>query len=90
MYYGGYEYGHKVYADRQIGIALLERDRFVAQQAGTTPGTLLTPLVTFNAKGLTINVEAITGEVRVRLLDLDGQPIPGFSANDCQAVAANN
>lgn len=83
LYYGGYARGHKVnrFEERQIGLVKMLRDRYVARSAGETPGSLLTPLVTFAATGLTLNAK-VEGEIRVRLLDAAGQPLPGFDWDD--------
>jgi hypothetical protein len=86
LYYGGYKYGHKVVFDRQIGLVTTIRDRYVARQAGTAPGHLLTPLVVFDAEALTLNVNAEAGEVGVQIRDANGQPIPGYTFDDCQLV----
>jgi hypothetical protein len=38
-------------------------------------------------KGLTLNVDAKDGEVRVAILDLDGNVIEGFGLADCAPIA---
>jgi hypothetical protein len=84
LYYGGYKYGHKVFFDRQIGLAMAIQDRYVARVSGDTPGILRTPLLTFNADRLSLNVDAAGGEVRLQIQDESGQPFPGFAYADCQ------
>lgn len=79
IYYGGYARGHKIEPakERQIGVARLRRDRYVARSAGQERGTLRTRALWFPAGELTLNA-AIRGELRVRLLNENGQPLPDF------------
>ena len=90
VYYGGYKYGHKVYTDRQIGVAKLKRDRFVAWEAGEVPGVLRTRLVRVDCERLTLNVDADGGEVRVRVLDERGKPIKGFTFEECVPIRTDS
>jgi hypothetical protein len=87
IYYGGYARGHKVerFTERQIGVARMPRDRYVAREAGDTEATLRTPLVSFDATKLTVNAR-VDGHLRVRLLDAAGKPIPGFDWDDCGLI----
>jgi hypothetical protein len=79
IYYAGYETGHKVarYDERQIGLATMPRDRYVAREADLNPGRLVTKPLLLNGSGLTVNAQVI-GALRVRLLDRDFEPLPGF------------
>lgn len=79
LYYGGYKWGHKHnrFAERQIGVVTMRRDRYVAREAGAAAGTLRTPLVLLDGSALTINAQ-IGGELKVRLVDAQGQPLTGF------------
>ncbi len=86
LYYGGYKYGHKVFFDRQIGLTVAVQDRYVAREAGDTPGILRTQLLTFDADELSLNVDAAAGEVRLQIQDVQGQPFPGFAYADCQPI----
>ena len=90
LYYGGYKYGHKVFSDRQIGVARAIQDRYVARQADFDEGRLRTRLVTFSAEKLLLNANAEAGEVRVQILDEVGLPIPGFSFDECNAVVVDS
>ncbi len=91
LYYGGYARGHKVerFTERQIGLARMARDRYVAREAGETPGTLQTPLLTLDAQALTLNTDAAGGEARVQILNAEGQPIPGYTLVDCRPIHAD-
>ena len=88
IYYGGYQRGHKIErnTERRIGLARIPRDRYVAREAGAERGRLLTRPVTLDAKSMTLNANAADGEIRVRVLDLDGEPVPGFSFSECEPV----
>jgi hypothetical protein len=92
LYYGGYARGHKVnrFEERQIGLLKMPRDRYVAREAGDTPGQMTTPLVTLDADSLALNVDSRAGEVKVEILDEGGRPIPGFSAADCPLITTDS
>jgi hypothetical protein len=77
FYYGGYARGHKIESktERQLGLARMKRDRYVALVAGLEPGTLVTKPFLVPGDRMTINTDASRGEVRIRLLDENGQPL---------------
>jgi hypothetical protein len=87
IYYGGYKNGHKVnrFEERQIGLVRIPRDRYVSRDAGADGGSLATQPVILDGARLTVNAR-VGGEMRVRLLDEAGKPIPGFDAADCQPI----
>ena len=70
FYYGGYARGHKIESktERQIGLARMKKDRYVALTPEHGQGTLLTQPFVLPDGRLTINADAARGEVRVRLL----------------------
>ena len=78
LYYCGYKWGHKHnrFEERQIGLVRMQRDRYVARQAGGQAGVLRTPPVVLSGKGLTINAK-VDGELAVRLLDAQDRPLAG-------------
>jgi hypothetical protein len=82
VYYGGYRRGHKVErtTERQIGLAWMGRDRYVARAAeGGAAGRLRTKSGVLDAAGLTVNARmAPGGRLTVRLLDADGRVPEGF------------
>ena len=88
IYYCGYAQGHKI-GTRQNGLGFLRKDGFVSRDAGAVPGLLRTPLVMFNGSGVTVN-GVVDGELRVRLLDVDGHALPGFDWNDCQPISGDS
>ncbi|NOS70530.1 MAG: hypothetical protein HOP33_11440 [Verrucomicrobia bacterium] len=91
LYYAGYKSGHKVnrFEERQIGLVKMKRDRYVAREAGAEGGSFKTPLVKFDATAMTLNLEALAGEVTVQILDQDNRPVRGFTRKDCQPVSGN-
>ncbi len=91
LYYGGYAHGHKVnrFEERQIGLVMMKRDRYVARSAGAVPGRLRTPPLLLDAETLTVNADASSGEIRVRLLDGTGAVKEGFDYGDAPALAAD-
>ncbi|MGD9721519.1 MAG: hypothetical protein AB7O59_06475 [Pirellulales bacterium] len=74
LYYGGYARGHKIAAEteRQVGLARLKRDRYAALSPTADEGTLRTPPLVINARGLTLNARATGGQITVRVLDAKG------------------
>lgn len=90
FYYGGYRWGHKAerFTERQIGFAQLPRDRYVGFVADATPGRLRTPTATMRSADMTVNarIDPSAGELRVRVLDAQGRPRPGFDWEDCRPV----
>ena len=87
LYYGGYARGHKIerFTERQIGLATMPRDRYVARRAGAEQGTLRTPTVLADGAALTVNA-SVEGELRVRILNDEGQVIPGFDFADSALI----
>ena len=79
IYYGGYARGHKVarFDERQIGLAIMPRDRYVAREADLNQGRLMTRALLLNGSNLTVNARVV-GALRVRLLDQDGESLPEF------------
>lgn len=89
LYYGGYRTGHKAnrFEERQIGLVRMTRDRYVAREA-TAEGRLRTPLVVIEGDRLSVNA-AVRGELRVRLLDADGSPLPGYDWADVAPITGD-
>jgi len=67
----------------------MKRDRYVSRDADASGGSLLTPLVVLFGSRMTVNAE-VRGELRVRLLDGTGKPIPGFDADDCKPIRGDS
>ena len=79
IYYGGYARGHKVarFDERQIGLARMPRDRYVAREADLNVGTLVTKPLLLQGNQMSVNAN-IAGMMRLRLLDESGRPLDGF------------
>lgn len=81
--------GGHMYAGGSTGLALLRRDGFASMDAGTSPGSLTTRLVTFKGKYLFVNTNTKDGELRVEILDHTDQVIVPFSSNNCNSICTN-
>jgi hypothetical protein len=87
-YYGTEEYHTtqaKVKPRRGIFRVVQRLDGFVSVNTPyESAGTLVTKPLTFDGNRLVLNVDTdATGYVQVGLLDEKGQPIPGYSVDDC-------
>jgi hypothetical protein len=91
IYYGGYARGHKVerFRERQIGLARMPRDRYVAREGGAGGGRLLTKLVTLEAGELRVNA-SVNGELRVRIVDEARRPFAGFDWDDAAPLRGDS
>jgi hypothetical protein len=91
LYYGGYARGHKVnrFEERQIGLVMMKRDRYVARVADEKGGTITTPPLKLDADTITLTADARGGEIRVTLCDDAGAALPGFSFADCEPITAD-
>ena len=67
------------------GLATLRRDGFVSMRAGNKEGFLTTEKLSFDGKYFFVNadVKAKGAQLKVELLDADGNLIPGFTKRDC-------
>ncbi len=62
----------------------LRIDGFVSLHARQTPGELLTPVLEFTGRQLTLNfATTAAGSLRVELQDAAGKAIPGYALGDC-------
>ena len=91
FYYGGYARGHKVApaSERQIGLARMTKDRYVSLIPNREEGTLVTRPFLVPGKRLTMNARTTGGEVRVRLLDAEGQPVHDLGAAEAEPVTGD-
>lgn len=68
----------------------LRLDGFVSAYGNWKGGELLTKPFRFNGEKLYINfATSAAGAVRVEILDVDGNPITGFTRNDCTEIIGN-
>lgn len=81
-------------ASRNIAVlsrAVSRRDGFVSVRAACTGGEFITPPLVFEGNRLVINIDtSATGIARIGILDADGQPIDGFSAEQCDLIHTCN
>jgi len=71
------------------GLATLRRDGFASMDSGDVEGTLTTRPLRFNGKHLFVNVDDPDGELRVEILNVRGQVMPRFTAENCVPVTTN-
>jgi hypothetical protein len=65
-------------------------DGFVSLRAGKEGGQLLSKPFTFDGSKLVVNFATEeNGEVRVALVDANGKPLPGFSAQQCKPLVGD-
>lgn len=90
VYYTGLEYGHKQ-GGRFGCVAFLRKDGFASFNAGSRQGRLATKLVRLSSTcrgGMTLNVNASGGAVRVQLSG-SGGVLKGYSFSDCDPISAD-
>ena len=71
------------------GLAILRRDGFASMDAGQTPGTLTTRPVRFSGNHLFVNADARGGELRVEVLDRNGEVYPTLSRGFCMPMTTD-
>jgi len=71
-----------MYSNGAIGYATLRRDGFAGMVADGL-GELTTKPLAFTGAHLFVNAECRFGSVRAEILDAKGDPVPGFTADDC-------
>ena len=64
-------------------------DGFVSLDAGAQTGSIVTKPLIYTGSQLTLNVQAV-GQVRVALLDENGQALAGFDLNDCDPIQTDS
>lgn len=65
----------------------LRPDGFVSMRAGYAGGEFVTPPLRFSGNRLELNVStSAVGWVKVEVLDAEGQPVPRFTADDCEEL----
>lgn len=83
--------GRKQQTDGVIVRYVQRVDGFVSLDTGDTPGRARTAPVTVTGGRLRLNLDpGALGELRVGLLDGNGRPLPGFSAEECDPLRLND
>ena len=104
FYYEGRNLSHQKlnpFPRGAVGLAALPKDRFCAIEAGPVEGFLTTKPFTWAAGELRVNVNAqssagvtdhfvLGGFARIEVLDESGEPIPGFTHDECEPCHGNN
>lgn len=80
---------HKDANNDGYGLATLRLDGFVSVDAAEE-GTLTTKPLVFIGDTLQVNANAAGGNITVEALDVDGQPIEGFSADTCRPLTTDD
>lgn len=78
---------HVGYSSNHLRRYTIRPDGFVSVRAGASGGFLLTKPLVFTGRELRINFSgSAAGGLRVELQDAQGQPIPGFTLDDCPEI----
>ncbi len=83
-------FGEHMYAGGSTGVAILRRDGFASMDADTSTGSVMTPSIRYKGRHLFVNVNAKAGELRVEILDSNGQVIEPFSRESCIPVHSDS
>ncbi|MBI3863774.1 MAG: hypothetical protein HY290_17945 [Planctomycetia bacterium] len=81
---------HKDSPDFGVGLATLRLDGFVSVNAGDETASLTTKPIVFFGDTLVVNANAAGGALSVEALDVEGKPIDGFTAPDCQTISTDS
>ena len=79
-----------MYADASTGLAVLRRDGFASMEADKEQAFLLTRKLKFSGNYLFVNVDGAHGKLYVEICNEDGQPLPGFTKDDCSPISTNS
>lgn len=74
------------------GLAILRRDGFVSMHAGNKEGSFIGDKISVEGNYFFVNadVNGKGAQLKVELLDADGNPIPGFTKRDCIVMCGVN
>jgi hypothetical protein len=72
-----------------LGLATLRLDGFASVAAGFDGGRLTTKPFRFAGSELQVNAKADFGQLTVEVLDEQGQPLPGFTADACLPMSTD-
>ncbi|WP_208300404.1 exo-alpha-sialidase [Prosthecobacter fusiformis] len=79
-----------MYTGASVGMAVLRRDGFASMDAGDQAGSLTTEPVAFTSRQLFVNVAAPKGELRVEVLDEDGQVVAPYTLANCKPITGDS
>lgn len=94
LFYGGLDATHQPPPGSPprrdgIGLAHLRKDGFASLNAGPQVGEIVTRRLRGLTGSLRVNADTAGGELRVEVLDEQGQVVPGYSHQECRAVVGN-
>ena len=90
FYYSGWSQEHASSQNRaSIGLATLPLDRFVSIEPKQQRGSLTTKPFVVRGNGLFVNVDASHGELRIEVLDEQGQVVPGYQESSCKPISSD-
>jgi hypothetical protein len=91
FWYGGKDTEHWQAGHAAMSSATVRRDGFACWKAGPEGGSITTvPMRMHWATRPMVNVDARGGEVRLEILDEQGQPLPGCAAHECQPITGDH
>lgn len=92
QYYGGVEADHGLPPKKSaIHLAVQRLDGFVSVDTAPEGGELVTPLITFQGRRLTLNIDtSALGSAAVEVIGEDGLPVPGFELRNAEPVIGND
>jgi len=93
FYYTAITTTHAGYVPKKqitIGRAAWRLDGLVSIDAADEEGFLETVAVRSVSDGLVVNVDATGGELRVAVLDEEGDPLPGYERHECMAITEDS
>lgn len=86
---GGFEQDNAMYAGGATGLATLRRDGFASMDAGPEAKVLSTRPVRFSGSRLFVNVDCPEGELKVEVVDEQGNAVQPFTASLCRPIVGN-
>jgi len=89
FYFGGCSVRHDSPVEvGAIGLAKIKKDRFISLETSGKGELLTKTLVCYGSKQLTVNCE-VKGQLKVEILDENGKPISGFTAEDWLPISGD-
>ena len=91
LYYTGYDELHDWLPYKSaIGLAKMRKDGFASLDADESTGEVLTKRFANPGGPLEVNYHARGGSVRVEILDAEGNVIPGYGRDECEALKGDS
>lgn len=90
-YYTGYDEDHDRLPYKScIGLAKMRKHGFVSVDADEAIGEIVTKPIEGVSGEMQINCDPRKGSIRVEVLDVKGQPIAGFTRDECEPVTKDS